>query len=173
MTVPTDTSIVLAAVTTDAMTTEQLVHRTMLTKSRVVAAIQELVDNKLLYRSGVDSYGTKPVPSTNNNKERGNTMATTKKAAAVKKAPAAKKAPAVKKAAAPRGETKHLKVAERDNKTLDLIAAAKDGLNDAEIAKALGVSEGIAYQSIRRLNADGKITSAKGEDGKTRRHAKQ
>lgn len=108
--------------------------------------------------------------------------AAAKKVTPAKKAPAKKTAakkptiakPVVKKnaVAAANGAKKHVKVAERDDKVLSIIVAAKKtGITDEEIATSLGSSLSVAYQSIRRLKDEGKINSAKGDNGVTRRFA--
>lgn len=92
----------------------------------------------------------------------------------MRKAVAAQKArkAATKSVAALNGAKKHAKVAERDNKVLSIIAASKKkGITDEEVAKAIGAPLGIAYHSIRRLKDEDRVTSAKGENGVTRRYA--
>jgi predicted transcriptional regulator len=101
------------------------------------------------------------------------TKKTPDKKAPAKKVVAAKKAPAVKKATTPTDAAvkRHAKVAERDDKVLTVItSSASKGITDEEIATKLKVSLGIAYQSIRRLKDENKITSKKGANGVTRRY---
>jgi hypothetical protein len=174
------------------MTAEQLSHNTMLTKPQVSEALEELKKQGRLEVAG----GAWTLIS---NKQKGSTNVTpspTKKApakrVAAKKAPAKKvasKKTAVKKpapakritpplmakkksVAAANGAKKHAKVDERDNKVMaSIVASKKIGITDEEIAKAIGTSLGIAYQSVRRLKDEGRINSSKGDNGVTRRYA--
>jgi len=187
------TSTVIAAFTSATMTVERLAHNTMLTKPNVSAALEELKNQGRVTVAG----GAWTLIETSNRK--GSTVTPTKKApakrvAAKKRAPAKKvavkttpikKAVAAQKArkvaakkvtpksvAAVNGAKKHAKVEERDNKVLAVIVASKKtGVTDEQIAKTLGTSLGIAYQSIRRLKDEGRIDSSKGANGVTRRYA--
>jgi DNA-binding IscR family transcriptional regulator len=194
------TSIVLAAFTKATMTVEQLSHNTMLSKPQVSAALEELKNQGKVEVAGgawtllsLKKKGSDTVSPTPMKKAPGKRVAKVNHRLAAKKAPAkkvpTKKVAPVKKAAkksagykavtTPRksvaainGAKKHAKVAERDEKVMSIIAASKKvGITDEGIAKSLGTSLSVAYQSVRRLKDEGRINSSKGDDSVTRRYA--
>jgi predicted transcriptional regulator len=180
---PSSASIVLTAFTHQTMTVEKLADNTMLTKKKVSDALEELsAAGRVTVAGGAWTLvpkkkgSTDVTPSAIRKSPAKKAVATKKtpdKKAPAKKVVAAKKAPAVKKATTPTDAAvkRHAKVAERDDKVLTVItSSASKGITDEEIATKLKVSLGIAYQSIRRLKDENKITSKKGANGVTRRY---
>jgi DNA-binding IscR family transcriptional regulator len=187
------TSTVLAAFTKATMTVEQLAHNTMLTKPQVSAALEELKKQEKVEVAGgawtllsLKKKGSDDVSPTPMKKAPGKRVAAKKapaKKVAVKKAAPVKKPAAAKRITPPlmakkksvaalNGAKKHAKVAERDEKVMSIITNSKKvGITDEGIAKSLGTSLSVAYQSVRRLKDEGRINSSKGDDGVTRRYA--
>lgn len=194
--VPSHTAIVLSAFTSATMTVEKLSYNSMLSKANVSAALEDLRQQgrvevaggawTLISNKKKGSTTVTPSPTKKASAKRVATKKAPAKKVAVKKA-APKKAPAKvvpintkaasvatarKSVASANGAKKHTKVAERDDKVLSIITASKkSGVTDEEIAKAMKTTLGIAYQSVRRLKDEGKIESAKGDNGVTRRYA--